>query len=267
MEALPNSSIREKHMRFNFVPTVLALSVFCMTAAAQAPGTRTIGSPTTIDQPGNYMLTNALFVNSGAGITITASDVTLDLNGQTISGPANLTGVGIRVLGAQNVVVRNGNVQGVFMGVVVVNSSNVKIDSLMIRGFGIAVSAPPPEVGIMLVQTKNAVITNNQIFSTGLGIFVRGSQSFGNRIEGNTLTAGANAALGICYNPADGDANGPKGDLITRNVIRGYPTSISIVATSDSNVVTGNTLFYRTAAFSNPNSSNLTDGNIEVKLK
>ena len=123
------------------------------------------------------------------------SDVTLDLNGQTIAGPANLTGVGIRVIGAQNVVVRNGNVQGVFMGVVIMNSANVKIDSLLIRGFGIAVSAPPPEVGIMLIQTKNAVINNNQIFSTGLGIFVRGSQNFGNRIEGNTLTAGANATL------------------------------------------------------------------------
>jgi hypothetical protein len=39
----------------------------------------------------------------------------------------------------------------------------------------------------MLVQTRNSVVRNNMIYNAALGVFVRGSRSFGNRIEGNTI--------------------------------------------------------------------------------
>ncbi len=108
------------------------------------------------------------------------------------------------------------------MGAVVIDSANVTLEGLRIRGMAIAVSAPPPEIGIMLMRSRNVVVRGNQIYNDGLGIFVRGGASYGNRIEGNSIVASMHGALGICYNPADNDPNGPKGDLVTGNIIRGY---------------------------------------------
>ena len=75
----------------------------------------TAGFPVTISEPGSYRLTSDLTVpnsNTG-GILITASHVTVDLNGFTISGPGG-TGTGDGVLSESpvtNVTVRNGSVR------------------------------------------------------------------------------------------------------------------------------------------------------------
>ena len=249
--------------------TLFALPLFALALCAQTPGVRTIGSPTTIDQPGSYILTNSPFTSSstGAGITITASDVTLDLNGQTITGLGNGSHAGLRILNAQNVSVKNGYVTGTLIGVMVNNSANVRIEGLSIRGFGLAFSAPPPEIGILINQSRNVVAVNNAIFNVGLGMFVRGSRSFGNRLQNNTITAMANGVLGICYNPADGDPQGPNGDLITGNLIRGFPTSIQINGRSDYNVIDANTLIYTVAGLENPNPSNIAQGNRMAQIQ
>lgn len=236
---------------------------------AQQPGVRPLAvAGSTIDQSGSYMLTSALPAsNVDTAITITASGVTLDLNGQELMCAGNLRGVGLRISGAQNVAVRNGNIANCAMGVVVMDSANVTLEGLRIRGMGIAVNAPPPEIGIMLMRSRNVVVRGNQIYNEGLGIFVRGSASYGNRIEGNSITSAMNGALGICYNPADNDPNGPKGDLVTGNVIRGFPTAISVTKTADYNVFRGNTLFFFKSAFESENSSNLEMDNTKVKLE
>ncbi len=87
------------------------------------------GFPITISVPGSYKLMSNLQVPQGtAGITITASRVTLDLNGFTIEGPnvctinsstvscslPVVTGAhGVAAFsGTDHIVVRNGNVQG-----------------------------------------------------------------------------------------------------------------------------------------------------------
>jgi hypothetical protein len=89
------------------------------------------GFPITIDRPGSYRLTGNLTVPTAThGIVVTASDVTIDLNGFTIAGPITCTttactpssGGGIGVL--QNspytgIVVRNGTVRGFQRGVFV----------------------------------------------------------------------------------------------------------------------------------------------------
>ncbi len=80
----------------------------------------TAGFPVTIDRPGSYILTGNLY-STGANetiIQITASDVTLDLNGFTIRctyifNPCAGTGSGkgIDGSGATNLTVRNGTVR------------------------------------------------------------------------------------------------------------------------------------------------------------
>ncbi|MBL8240169.1 MAG: right-handed parallel beta-helix repeat-containing protein [Bryobacterales bacterium] len=256
-------------MQFDFAKSLFALPLLAACLVAQPSGLRSIASPTTIDQPGAYILTSDIFIpgSAGVGIAVTASDVTLDLNGHTITAPGNLTGAGIRIANAQNVTVRNGNIVNALMGAVVMNSVNVRLEGLSIRATGLPASAPPPEMGIMLVQTRNSVVANNMIYNAALGIFVRGGRSFGNRIEANTITGTSMGAFGICYNPADGDPQAPKGDLVTRNFIRGYPAAIQISSRADYNVIAGNTLLFTMEGLLNENSTNVAKDNTLVKLQ
>ena len=256
-------------MKLDFGRIFFALPLLAVSVLAQSSGLRSIGSPTTIDQPGSYILTADLFVPSsvGVGIAITASDVMLDLNGHTITAAGNLTGAGIRIANVQNVSVKNGFLVNALMGAVVMNSTNVRLSGLSIRSTGLPPSAPPPEICIMLVQTRNAVIEDNMIFNAALGIFVRGSRSFGNRIEGNTITGTTAGAFGICYNPAAGDTSAPKGDLVTRNLIRGFPAAIQISTRADYNVIVGNTLIYTEVGIINENASNIAKDNTLVKIQ
>lgn len=119
----------------------------------------------------------------------------------------------------------------------------------------------------MMVATVNSAVLNNQILNTALGIFVRGGGSFGNRIEGNTIThMGSTGPLGICYNPSDTDPQGPKGDLITRNLIRGYRQSVALSESSEYNVVEGNSFIFRTTATFSPSATNVLKNNTEIKI-
>ena len=77
----------------------------------------TVGGSTTmltISAPGSYYLTGDVKVTSGNGIAITADDVTLDLNGFTISSSANpAAGTAIRIFNeCQGIVIRNGHIRG-----------------------------------------------------------------------------------------------------------------------------------------------------------
>src|SRR5512144_2121034 len=66
--------------------------------------------PVTIAAPGSYFLTSNINVAGATAVIITASNVSLDLNGFTIAG--NLTNFGI-VMGNNtlNIVVRNGTIR------------------------------------------------------------------------------------------------------------------------------------------------------------
>ena len=77
------------------------------------PRTPISTAPFTISVPGSYYLTTNLTVSSGNGITIGASDVTLDLSGFTISStdPAN-TGQGISSGVHTNIAIYNGHISG-----------------------------------------------------------------------------------------------------------------------------------------------------------
>jgi hypothetical protein len=72
-------------------------------------------SPVTISQPGSYYLTHNLTVSTGDGIDINTNDVTLDLNGFTISSTAaSATGTGILLNnGWSDITIGNGHIRGV----------------------------------------------------------------------------------------------------------------------------------------------------------
>lgn len=234
---------------------------------AQGQGVRVVPGSGMIDTPGHYVLVNDATQRShGSAILITASNVRLDLNGNTVMGPGGKNGAGIRIRGVSGVTVTNGYIVNHAFGVIVESSSDVTLTSLQIRGEGLVVTAPPPETAIMIVQSRGVVVRNNTIYNTGLGVFVRGGRSGGNLIAGNTITGGTNAILGICYNPADGDPNGPRGDLLADNLISGFNIGIQFSDRSMANISRGNTIAYRAMAFDIRNNTNKEAGTESVQL-
>lgn len=249
--------------------SVRLLAAALLAGAALAAQPRRVVLQGVIDQPGNYILQGDLTADPtrGAGIQITASGVDLDLDGNNVTGLGGGRGTGIHVRGATGVSIRNGKLANLAFGVVVENSGNVTIRDCHFRGQGLTPAAPPPETAVMIMQSRNVVVENNAIYNVGLGIFVRGGRSGGNRIANNTITAGLGtfAALGICYNPTPSDPLGPRGDLIYGNVITGYPTSIQMNSTSAANLIKENSLFFTVAAVDTP-AANTDMDNAKIKL-
>src|SRR5215475_6854642 len=82
--------------------------------------------PVTISAPGSYVLTSNFNAGGLTAVIVTASNVTLDLNGFTIAGNANNFGV---VLGNNtlNVVVRNGIIRNFAGGVLNAGVTSVRL--------------------------------------------------------------------------------------------------------------------------------------------
>ena len=163
--------------------------------------------------------------------------------------------------------VSNGSLSDLAFGVVVAGSANVEVSDLRIHGQGLPVVALPPEVGIMVVESKNVSVHDNGIFNTGLGIFVRGSQSMGNRIARNTITAGTNGVLGICYNPGPDEPGGPSGDVVENNVVSGFNLGLQMKMVAHYNVIRNNVIAYWSQGMDLQNDTHITDGNILIQLQ
>lgn len=150
----------------------------------------------TISQPGKYILTGDLQINaqnSGAaeagviGIDITCSNVTLDLNGYTISQSAgsiasNITGVvGIRVKNISsslaNITIKNGHLNNL-------GNSNLFGTGLLI-GEGTMTASTGTELATFLIQGDGYV--NTPILSHGLQIVL---------LPGETLTMAGSVSTG-----------------------------------------------------------------------
>ncbi len=232
--------------------------------------------PIVIDSPGNYALRSSLDVRSGDAITITASNVTLDLRGNAVTTDRAGTGRGIFVSGAKSVEVRNGHVGGFNMNVAVMSSENVRIKNLKIAGLGLAPNNGPSEIGVLLVQSRGSFIEGNTISSVNLGIFVRGGNSTGNRIFENVVIGGSDPAsnlLGICYNPApNAGSDGPRGDNIYNNHVTRFGYAFALSSDSISNVFNENVSASFFGDFREPENlvsgggSNVSEGNIAVVI-
>lgn len=229
-----------------------------------------------INRPGVYRISGDIPINGGDGIVITASNVTLNLNGNSVTNSRGGTGRGIFVNGASGVQIRNGKVGGFNSNVMIMNSTNVNVESLQIVGRGLAPSGGPTEIGVQIVNSRAVFVSRNNISSVNLGIFVRGGNSAGNRIFENVIVGGGNPAnnlLGICYNPAaGGGTSGPRGDNIYNNHISRFGYAVAISPGSLHNIFNENTLASFNGGFREPEAltenggTNVSESNIEVTI-
>jgi len=205
------------------------------TLAQIEPRTPISSAPFTISTPGSYYLTtNLAGAASGSGITISANNVTLDLNGFTLQGVTS-SFEGIYLSGTStNVTVRNGTISGwgdhgVYFGDYGNRSQNLVLERLTVSAnyngiygancivqncqssdnsiFGIYVA--PGTVSHCLVQNNgysgiyvnapgSVVIGNNCVGNnTGTNSFNAGIMinDSNNRIEDNNITAGINGIV------------------------------------------------------------------------
>lgn len=164
------------------------------------------GFPVTLSVPGSYKLTGNLVVPAGlSGIVVTASGVTLDLNGFNISGPILCThnqssfavtctpvtaqNWGVEMMSGGNTV-RNGAVRGFFTGVRYLGAD--QIENMLIEhnaGYGVLSAS-----------------------SEGARTLIRGVRSQFNGVDG----FGVSAAL---IQNSTSSANGRHGFRATRSVV------------------------------------------------
>lgn len=254
-----------------FGQTMLALLLCGVAAPALASErlTFTDREPNVISRPGQYVLRRSVEqAGNGPVVVIAADNVTLDLDGYSLSGPGGKTSVGIAIEGRRNVRIRNGNLSGFGTAVRIADSIGISVEDLTITGQD--QTATPPEVGVLAINSRGLRITDNTIANTFLGIFVRGGGSGANSIKHNTVSGGENGQLGICYNPAPGaDAatDGPQGDTIAENQVSRFKTGIQISAASRGNIFARNYVaFFETSIEDRSEGNNVLSNNLTAQI-
>ncbi len=229
------------------------------TSGLAKSGAVAITGPTVITSPGSYRVEKD-FSATGDGIVIQSDYVLLNLDEHTITGPGNKAGRGIVLDGVKNVLVRNGNLRTFGVGTALLGTSQALVRNVNLRGSDEVANPPagiPPQIGVLLVNSYGNFIVKNKYRDVNLGIFVRGGGSYNNTIVRNTVEAGANGLLGICYNPASGEGSaGPQNDFVAQNFLNRFGVGIQASAGSEQNKFNHNTIYYFNKAWEDFNGSN-----------
>lgn len=192
-----------------------------------------------ISAPGSYYLTtNIIGVSSEYGIEITASDVTLDLNGFSMIAPATANSGIIVFSGTTNTVIRNGIINGwsSLNDDIFSEANNTTIENVSVSGAGTGIACLGP--GGVIRNCTASLNGEYGIYVAGSGYLVYGNTCFGdntvneanggaifinasnNRIENNFVTGSGPAGFGIIINSGAGDTN----NVVVRNSVQGnYP--------------------------------------------
>ena len=151
--------------------------------------------PVTIAAPGSYYLTSNIRAAGTTGVIITASNVSLDLNGFTIAG--NRTNFGV-VMGnnSLNVVVRNGTIRNFAQGVLNAGATIVSLSHLTItENLGNGVAFDATTLGVFI---DGCTIVRNQedgVLVLGNPTVITDSIVIGNGHDGIELSGSANVVI------------------------------------------------------------------------
>jgi hypothetical protein len=199
-------------------------------------------SPVTIGS-GSYYLTGSLNISSTSanGITVSGSNVTLDLNGFTLTGPSSGTGAGVYLTGGiSNVTVVNGTIRNWGLhGINALGNPSLRAEKLRVisnGGIGIAADVNAEVINCFaqsnastgILGTDNCLIKDCQITGTtgspghglslGLSAMVSGCVASGN--SGNGIFSDDGAVVIGCVargNTLDGIRGSAVKDCAARN--------------------------------------------------
>ncbi len=163
----------------------------------------TAGFPVTIGQSGSYRLTGNLTVTNPAttALQVSASSVTIDLNGFTIQGPTSCTGVPLDC-----------SPTGSASGINAQNLSDIRVFNGVVRGF--------PEFGV-IVGTGGRLESVHADNNGAIGITVGGSSVVISSTAAKNGTNGIQATSGSGSTIATSSAssNGAVGFSVSRSVV------------------------------------------------
>ncbi|MGI9023420.1 MAG: virginiamycin B lyase family protein [Acidimicrobiales bacterium] len=195
------------------------------------PATVTPPPPPCLVLTQSLTLTDDVGPCPGAGIVVTADNVTLDLNGhKVISAPGPRYGdfPGVLLLHASGVTVTNGTVTGFDAGVAVEGGSDNTLTRLNVHHN--QSRADPASIygdGIVLFHSSRNQIVDNVVSRNGIydGIGVLGLDSNDNVIRGNRVTHNVDKGYagpegegtGIIFNPFLELSNPRRGESLLRN--------------------------------------------------
>jgi parallel beta-helix repeat protein len=117
----------------------------------------------------NVILTSNLNCADSDGLIVGASDIVIDLNGHTISGPdvdsqeKTSSKVGVMIPNMNNVVVQDGTIQGFQAGILMTGSQNVEIKGVVSKDNQIGAFS----TGASIVNVHLSILMNNQIGFAG----------------------------------------------------------------------------------------------------
>jgi len=211
----------------------ITLSVWLLFVSNSSAGNEIIGVveisqkdvPFVITQPGSYFLISNLIVSSPdvSAITNNADNVTINLNGFTISGPGKgISGIGIKnnmTRHVHNVVVKNGIVRGWGIGIHLHGTNNRVED---VRVF---------EAGHGIFVGKSSVVSQCQVAFCAVGI----GTDDGSMVLNNTIYSMDNRCIGT-----SGGANPVGGVTVMGNNCRLSPVGIRVIG--QSNRIEGNSI-------------------------
>ena len=172
----------------HLVYAILAVALLAFAAPAKAETTictEITSIPTTISSSGVYCLKqdfNSLNLSSQVAITITADNVTVDLNGFTLDTSASGTSdqsTGIYAADQNNVNVRNGTVIGFYTGDLLNAGSGHIVEDIL--AYGIL------KTGLNIKGT-GITIRNNRVVNTGGSTHGTSSHGIASKSEGGTIT-------------------------------------------------------------------------------
>jgi len=173
-----------------------------LTLSQVEPRTPISSVPYTISTPGSYYLTTNLNVTTGDAITITASQVTLDLNGFTIASSAGSpTGTGILLSGGNtDITILNGHILGTgFANGIYPGGSNVRVAGVSVSGC--------QNYGIILGTANSTVVESCTVQNIGVTGIQASSVSHSSAYQcgGNAIVANtAENCYGNCSGSSDG---------------------------------------------------------------
>jgi parallel beta-helix repeat protein len=172
-------------------------------------------------------LTENLHCTSGyRALEVFANNVTIDLNGYTISGSSSLGG--IYIVGYKNVTVKNGSIKDFWVGVNTTNTIGLTVNNMTFYEVG---------AGVIISQGNNANIYDNDFIRTsshGVSIANRNAKSTANgNVVNNNEFYQAQFGIQICGDKADGNT-------ITNNLLWKTIDFAIHLNSSDNNVVSNN---------------------------
>lgn len=172
-------------------------------------------------------LTENLDCTSGyRALEVFANNVTIDLNGYTISGSSSLAG--IYIVGYKNVTVKNGSIKDFWVGVNSGDTIGLSVNNMTFYEVG---------AGVIISQGNDANIYDNDFIRTsshGVSIANRNAKTTANgNVVNNNEFYQAQFGIAICGDQADGNT-------ITNNLLWKTKDFAINLNSSDKNVVRNN---------------------------